>query len=181
MMFSMTRIKKLNPLGPQKQRKLLFFRGCVGTCALLTFYFAFKLLDPSDCIAIVHSSVIITSILARIFLKEKLTIAHIVALLLTAVGIFLISKPKSLFNEILHLNHASCNSSELNNANCTHAYHSFNNTEKTSHQNGHIDTSIYLTLGILLSLCSALANGTVQVKRFKVNLNKQIFNSCFYI
>ena len=57
--------------GPKSQRKLLTIRAFVGTSGLVTFYFAFKLIDPSDCLAIAQSSIIITAIFAKIFLKEK--------------------------------------------------------------------------------------------------------------
>ena len=96
-MLTIIKYKNLNLWGPREQRCLLMFRGFIGSCALLTMSFAFMLLNPSDSTTLSHTSMIITGILARIVLKEKLTIAHFIALILTVVGIVFISKPTILF------------------------------------------------------------------------------------
>lgn len=53
--------------------------------------------DPSDVVSLTHTSLIMTAILAKIFLKEKLTIAHFLGILLTAAGIIFITQPPFIF------------------------------------------------------------------------------------
>lgn len=151
--------------GPKSQRKLLTIRAFVGTSGLVTFYFAFKLIDPSDCLAISQSSIIITAIFAKIFLKEKLSIAHIVALILAVIGIFLISKPKSLFQYIYPKANNNNNTSLTSN--------------KTFEMNSMIqsDNSLNITLGILLALACAFASGSVQVMLKKLCNEKVHFST----
>ena len=96
-MFIVLRYKKIPILGPIKQRKLLVIRGFLGCTALITIYFGLLLINPSDITTVSHSSIIITAILSRIFLKEKLTIAHFSSVILTIIGVILISKPSALF------------------------------------------------------------------------------------
>lgn len=88
-------------LGPKqtKIRKLLSFRGLIGAFGMIFLHFALTFIAPSDTVALTHSSVIITSILARIFLKEKFSIAHIFSVFFTICGILLISQPSFLFNK----------------------------------------------------------------------------------
>lgn len=62
-------------------------------------YFAVLLINPSDFVALSRTNLIITAVLARIFLKEKLTMAHFVSILITAVGVLFISKPSGVFPE----------------------------------------------------------------------------------
>ena len=90
----------LKLLGPRKQFKLLLARGVIGSLSLLCFYFAIMLLNPSDSTTLVHSSIIITAVLSRLFLGEKLTFAHFLAIVLTANGVMFISKPDFLFPKV---------------------------------------------------------------------------------
>ena len=98
-LFMIIKYKKLKIFGHENHnvRKLLNFRGLIGAMGMIFLHFAITLIAPSDTVAIAHSSVIITSILARLFLKEKFSIAHIFALVLTVAGILLISQPSFLF------------------------------------------------------------------------------------
>ena len=96
-MILILRYKKLKILGPRKEFKLLAARGIFGAVSLILFYFAIMLLSPSDTVTLVHSGIIITAIISRIFLHEKLTIAHLIAILLTINGIVFISKPSFIF------------------------------------------------------------------------------------
>jgi drug/metabolite transporter (DMT)-like permease len=65
--------------------------------ALITGYFAFMLTNPSNVVTFLHTSIIITAFLSRVLFKEKLTLAHFVAVFLSFVGVILISKPVFLF------------------------------------------------------------------------------------
>jgi drug/metabolite transporter (DMT)-like permease len=102
----------LNVFGNKKDRKLLLIRGMTGTMGLMCAYVALSLLTPSDFSAIVQSNVVITAIFARIFLKEKLTLAHFVSVLLTCTGVLLISQPSFIFKESF----ASSNESNVTNS-----------------------------------------------------------------
>lgn len=97
-MFTVLKYKNLNILGPKKQFKLLLFRGLIGSFALITVYFAVLFLKPSDQVAISQTSLVITALLARIFLKERLCLGHFVAITLAVIGVLLISKPSFLFD-----------------------------------------------------------------------------------
>lgn len=89
----------LKILGPRSEFKLLCVRGLVGSLNVLCVYFSIMFLNPSDATTLIHISIIITSIISRLFLSEKLTLAHFVAIILTANGVLFISKPAFLFQE----------------------------------------------------------------------------------
>lgn len=73
-------------------------------------------INPSDVASIAHSSLIITAIMARLFLNEKLTFAHLISLILTAIGVLFISKPSFLFNtKNSNLNYNSSNLTLISN------------------------------------------------------------------
>jgi hypothetical protein len=55
------------------------------------------LTNPSNVVTFLHTSIIITAFLSRMLFKEKLTLAHFVAVFLSFVGVILISKPAFLF------------------------------------------------------------------------------------
>jgi drug/metabolite transporter (DMT)-like permease len=99
-MFTVLKYKNLSIFGPRRLLKILLFRGFVGSCALICLYFAIMLINPSDAITIAHTSIVITAVLARIFLKEKITLAHFIALILTIIGVLFICKPSFLFSMI---------------------------------------------------------------------------------
>lgn len=92
--------KKLNIFGPTEHVRLLIARSVLGTVTVISFFFSITLISPADALTIVHSNILITALFARIFIKEKLMLAHLIALFLTINGIIFISKPPFLFNKI---------------------------------------------------------------------------------
>lgn len=88
----------LKLLGPRKAFKLLFVRGLIGSFSLLAFYSSIMLLTPSSSTSLIHMSIIITAVMSRFCLGERLTIAHFIAIALTANGVLFISKPSFLFS-----------------------------------------------------------------------------------
>lgn len=98
-MLALLKYKKIPILGPKEHRKLLFARSCVGAVAVISLNFGLKYIDPSDNIAIMHTNVIITAILAKILLKEKFTIFHFISVVVTLGGVILITKPVFLFHK----------------------------------------------------------------------------------
>jgi len=91
--------KKQNILGEKGQRLMLSIRGIFGSFGLLSIYFAVSMVNPSDAIALFNCGVILVTLFARIFLNEKLTFIHIVALLFTVLGVILISQPSFLIRQ----------------------------------------------------------------------------------
>jgi drug/metabolite transporter (DMT)-like permease len=85
-MVSVARYRQLKLFGAKEQRKLLIIRGIFGMCGLIFLHFSIKLIDPSDSASLLHTNVIIISILARLFLGEKLTVAHIISIIATVAG-----------------------------------------------------------------------------------------------
>jgi len=97
MFFTYLKYKELPVLGPKHLFSLLVFRGFLGTVAIVTIYFAILFVDPSDVVSLTHTSLIMTAILGKIFLKEKLTMAHFFGILLTAAGVICITQPSFIF------------------------------------------------------------------------------------
>lgn len=105
--------------GPKSQRKLLLLRGTAGSATIILGFFSVRYLDIGDIETLSNSAVIITAILSRFFLNEKLTVSHIIALLLTITGVLFIVRPSFLFNieekmeNLLHMNLTETNHSHL--------------------------------------------------------------------
>ncbi len=83
-------------LGPSQSRKLLLARGLVGAGAIIFGLLSLNYLSPSDVEAITNSSIIMTAVLGKLFLHEKITISHLVALVLTILGVLFILRPPVL-------------------------------------------------------------------------------------
>ena len=134
---------KINIFGPKEQRRLLAIRGCCGAFAFISLGFSLKYIDPSDTQALFNTRIIIIALLARIFLKEKLTIIHIVCLVLTICGVIFISQPSFLVDKIEKIkNHTLANS--------------------TTHLSNE-PTGIYVYIGFTLGLTSAFGASIVAV------------------
>lgn len=184
-------IKKnnLDFLGPKNQRKLLLLRGIVGSMAVIFSFFSLRYLDVSDVETITNASIIITAIFGRIFLNEKLTLCHILALLLTITGVVFVVRPVFLFGieenleSLLHLNLSShlieskeslalnqvkTNATFLNLVLPTHK-----SAEIISHSNRNISESV---LGVVLVLIGAVCMSFAQVSIRKLCLKKVHFS-----
>ena len=143
---------KVNILGPKGSRSLLIVRGLIGLFGVIFFYFGLLFIPPSDCSAIAHCSIIITAILSRLFLKEKLGIPHIIALLFTIAGVTFISKPTILFpvqNEL-----TSDTTQSINVSNQTVSYKNINIE---------LDESLQIVIGILCVVSAALFFGILSL------------------
>ena len=135
------RYKKLNCFGKKNERKLLAIRGSFGIIIASSTLVAIRLVNPSDCITIINSSVVLTAIVCRIFIKEKLTIVHLLSLILTVFGVVCMCRPSFLFSANHTFNSTSYNMTE----NLHNAGNEYNSNSR-----------LYATLGILLSLGAAL-------------------------
>lgn len=75
----------------------MFLRGFVGSLGGILGFFSIKYLDVSDYETLTNSCVLLTALLARIFLKEKLSVCHFFATVLTITGVMFIIRPEFLF------------------------------------------------------------------------------------
>lgn len=142
-------------LGEKEQRKFLIMRGAIGTIGMIFITFSLKLIDPSDTIALLNCSIILISILSRIFLKEKFTIAHLIAIALTVNGVLLISQPTFLVKRPPSLN-----------LNFTNLTNSFTNEIPTTRR----------ILGIIVAIIGTIAASVVSVL-LKQLANKKVHYS----
>ncbi|XP_062989348.1 solute carrier family 35 member G1 [Elgaria multicarinata webbii] len=84
-------------LGPKGKRIFLFFRGLLGSGAMILLYYAFQVMPLADATVITFSSPVFTSLFAWIFLKEKYTVWDLLFTLFTITGVVLIARPPFLF------------------------------------------------------------------------------------
>ena len=98
MMLFLIKYKNIAVFGPKKEQPILLLRALLSILTILLVFFSSKYLYPSDLMTLGNLSIIFTAFLSRIVLKEKLTIVHIVALLLTIIGIACIYRPVFLFH-----------------------------------------------------------------------------------
>jgi drug/metabolite transporter (DMT)-like permease len=87
-----------NFLGPKNSRKLLIFRGLLGSLGYTCLILSLKLISPANCCVISNVGILLTAILSRFILKEKLGTSHIIALILTISGIVMMTVGKRSSN-----------------------------------------------------------------------------------
>ena len=90
-------ITKNTFFGPKNVRHYLVIRGMCCAVGMIALTFSMKLINPSDAASLVHLNTMITTVLARLFLKENLSIAHLAGLLVSAVGVLMITQPPLIF------------------------------------------------------------------------------------
>jgi drug/metabolite transporter (DMT)-like permease len=130
---------KVSLLGNKEFRLQMLFRGVLGTFGLTFYNISIKLINPSDTVTLFFSNVIIISIMARIFLKEKFSVASVFALILIIIGVLLISKPSFI----------TPNTSKLVNINMTF----FNNSNITLQDSD--NSKFFYILGVSSALLAA--------------------------
>ena len=80
--------------------KLLISRGIFGVFGMVGLYWSIRLINPSDVVSLFGCNTIFVAILSRIFLKEKLTLMHIIAIVVMVAGVFLITEPSFLVKKV---------------------------------------------------------------------------------
>ncbi|RNA24470.1 solute carrier family 35 member G1 [Brachionus plicatilis] len=166
-MYAIIRYNKFEPLGPKSQRKLLIFRGIVGCGAVIFGFFSVKYLDISDVETLTNSAVIITAILSRIFLDEKLTMVHFFSLILTIAGVLFVVRPNFLFGleykmeNLLKVNLSSNHSVKIH------------NIEIKDHSNRDFNETL---IGVVMVMINAVCLSIVQVVIRKLCLVKVHFS-----
>lgn len=86
-------------LGPRDMRIYLFFRGFLGSNAMILLFYAVQQMPLADATVIMFSNPVFTALLAWIFLKERCTIWDAVFTVFTLTGVVLIARPPFLFGE----------------------------------------------------------------------------------
>ena len=92
---------KLNIFGPKHQRSNLIFCGICLATAGLTLSLSVKYIDPSDTEALHSTRLIMIVVLARLILKEKMTIIHVICFILTIIGVLFVTQPLFLVENFL--------------------------------------------------------------------------------
>ena len=88
---------KIDILGSPKQFKFLLLRAITGSTGSIFLYQSIQRISVGDSVTLVFTSTIFTAIMAYFFLHEPLTIIDGLMIMLTMVGVVLISKPTLLF------------------------------------------------------------------------------------
>ncbi|XP_063368322.1 solute carrier family 35 member G1 [Cydia amplana] len=95
------------PIFPKGKRLMLALRSLMGTVGLLSSFYAFRHMPLADASVIVFSVPVFVSIFACVLLKEPCGIWNIVSIILTLLGVILITNPPFLFggDEEVHQNY----------------------------------------------------------------------------
>lgn len=152
-MYAIIKKNKLDTFGPKEHRKLLILRGITGCSADILGFFALQYLDISDVETLVNSAVIITVIISRFALNEKLTIVHSISLILTISGVLFVVRPDFIFGKELLI------SESLNQNLTNHSAKPVTLKEKELWDQNFYETSI----GISMALGNAISLSMVQV------------------
>ena len=91
--------KNLSSFGSKEVRKLLLIRGAIGAIGMPCHFTSLKLVDPSDTISVFSCNVIIIMFMSRIYLKEKISVVQIAAVLFILSGVMLIAQPSFLIHK----------------------------------------------------------------------------------
>ena len=94
--------RKIKISGDKESRKLLLWRGLFGSMCIAFCYLAIKTIAPSDLTVLMYTNAIMVPLLARFVLKEKLTVSHLIALILTIIGVILIAQPQFIFKRLMY-------------------------------------------------------------------------------
>ncbi|XP_017771121.1 PREDICTED: solute carrier family 35 member G1 [Nicrophorus vespilloides] len=92
-------IYKGEPLFPKGKRIMLLLRSFTGTAALMLSFYAFRHMPLADASVIVFSVPVFTAIFARMFLKEPCGLFNAFSVVVTLIGVILITRPPILFSE----------------------------------------------------------------------------------
>jgi len=156
---------KRNVFGEKDQRIKLSVRSIFNVCSIMFFYFSIQLINPSESTALFNCCIIFVTLFARIFLKERLTFVHLLVLLMTTIGIFLISQPDFLFTKL-----TSNNTSLL-----------FNSTKTRQSYINNLSSDYIKLSGVILALLASFSYTIVALITKKLaNMNAHISVICAF-
>lgn len=90
-------IYRTEPVFPKGKRLMLLMRSFTGTASLMLSFYAFRHMPLADASVIVFSVPVFTAIFARMFLKEPCGLFNAFSVILTLIGVVLITRPPLLF------------------------------------------------------------------------------------
>lgn len=90
--------KGISPWG--HNRPLLLARGVVGTMALMCFFYAITVLPLAEVTLLQYLNPVFTSVLALLFIGERIQRSTIVCILLSLIGLVLMVQPQFLFGAL---------------------------------------------------------------------------------
>ncbi|XP_053947798.1 solute carrier family 35 member G1 [Anastrepha obliqua] len=88
-----------HPVFPEGKRVILLLRCFMGTTGLMLSFYAFRHMPLADASVIIFSTPVFVAIFARVFLKEQCSFFNIVTIILTLVGVVLITRPPFVFGD----------------------------------------------------------------------------------
>jgi drug/metabolite transporter (DMT)-like permease len=171
-MISIACIQHVNIRDSKGQAKLLIARGFIGAFGLIFSHFAIYLLNPSDANAISQTNVIVTVLLSRLILNERLTLAHLFALVLTIIGVVFITQPSFVFKDKNNFLYGEFNhSAYLNNS-----YSSMSWNRKIANDLSIDDLrkkhSLFYIMGLFIAFLDALSLSFIQIIVKNLCMNK---------
>lgn len=86
---------------PRGKRIILLLRCFVGTTGLMLSFYAFRHMPLADASVIIFSTPVFVAIFARLFLKESCGVFNIITIILTLIGVILITRPPLLFGDTI--------------------------------------------------------------------------------
>ncbi|XP_030762775.1 solute carrier family 35 member G1 [Sitophilus oryzae] len=89
------------PCFPKDKRIMLILRSFTGTTALMLSFYAFRHMPLSDATVIVFSVPVFTAVFARMFLKEPCGWFNIFSVIVTLIGVVLITRPPIIFGNTI--------------------------------------------------------------------------------
>ena len=132
---------------------MLVCRGIAGALNLILLNFAVKLIDPSDVFALLNTNLLMVTLMSRLMLGEKISLAQLFALCFSCLGVLLISQPRFLTELI------------LSNSTTT------TTTTQTATTTEAVDNALVLQriLGVSVALLAATASSFVAILVKKLN------------
>ena len=94
--------QKLEIFSAKNPNKYLLIKGA-SSIGLIVFYIALRLISPSDAVSLLNTNIIYVAIFSRMFLKEKFSIVHVIALVFVVSGITFITQPSFVFKKVIKL------------------------------------------------------------------------------
>jgi drug/metabolite transporter (DMT)-like permease len=89
--------KKIDLSELRNQQWIFLTRAVIGVIGLMASYTALSLIHPSDASSIANSNIVVTAVISRFLFKEKFTPIHVVSLIMTCIGVLLVSQPSFIF------------------------------------------------------------------------------------
>lgn len=90
---------KQEPVFPSGKRIMLLLRSFTGTASLMLSFYAFRHMPLADASVIVFSVPVFTAIFARMFLREPCGLFNVFSVVLTLIGVVLITRPPIIFGD----------------------------------------------------------------------------------